>query len=293
MKKNKIKVKKGMTLIEVIISVTLLSILIVPISTIVITSLRSSKDGEYKQKASYIGQKVLEELKSYDYITLQSEGSEKYFQLLDGDKIKKISEDIFTGNFERTIFGTIDEVNGKKEAKFEVEVRIEKSSDFNFEDSNYLDEENSRYIISFEKKDGLYKVIGDNISQEISSDNNIVIEVNDNYLSISNNTGYKIDIPERVGKDNSLFIKLKNTYDKETTVEARNNLSDTFEINLINGSSLGKLNIISSKGNIILSEINEINNSSNSNMYNYEVIVKNRRDEILFQGKSSNNIIIR
>jgi len=293
MKKNKAKVKKGMTLIEVIISVTLLSILIVPISTIVITSFRNSKDGEYKQKASYIGQKVLEELKSYDYITLQSEGNEKYFQLLDGDKIKKVSEDIFTGNFERTIFGTLDEVSGKKEVEFNVEVRLEKSSDFNFEDRNNLDEENSRYNISFEKKDGLYKVIRNNISQEISIDTNIVIEVNSNYLSISNNTGYKIDIPERVGNNNSLFIKLKNTYDKETTVEVINNLNDTFEIHLINESSLGKLNIISSKGNIILLETNEINNYSISNMYNYEVIVRNSKEKILFQGKSSNNIIIK
>ena len=41
MKNNKAKVKKGITLIEVIISVALLSILIIPLSTIVITSLKN------------------------------------------------------------------------------------------------------------------------------------------------------------------------------------------------------------------------------------------------------------
>ena len=105
MKNNKIKAKKGMTLVEVIISVTLLSILIVPLSGIVISSLKNSKDGENKQKASYIGQKVIEELKAYDNLVLKTEGSEKYFELLDGDKIREnIAEDGFIGSFERTIF---------------------------------------------------------------------------------------------------------------------------------------------------------------------------------------------
>ncbi len=73
MKNNKVKAKKGMTLIEVIISVALLSILIVPLLGLVMSSLKNNISAEYRQKASYIGQKVLEELKAYDKITLKND----------------------------------------------------------------------------------------------------------------------------------------------------------------------------------------------------------------------------
>ncbi|MDZ7548384.1 type IV pilus modification PilV family protein, partial [Clostridium perfringens] len=107
MKKEKLKAKYGMTLIEVIISVTLLSILVVPLSGLVISSLKTNKGAEHKQKASYIGQKVLEEIKAYDEITLKDDTGVKYFQLLDGDKIEKnsLSENKFTGSFKRTMYG--------------------------------------------------------------------------------------------------------------------------------------------------------------------------------------------
>ena len=85
MKINKKKVKKGMTLVEVIISVTLLSILIIPLSTLVLSGFRNSKEGENKQKAVYVGQKVLEKLKAYDKINLKentiASPSYKYFEL--------------------------------------------------------------------------------------------------------------------------------------------------------------------------------------------------------------------
>ena len=89
MKKN--KAKKGITLIEVIISVTLLSILIIPLSTIVIKSLNNKEEASDRQKATYIGQKILEELKAYDVITLKEDSNTKYFNLLDGlDSDKEI-----------------------------------------------------------------------------------------------------------------------------------------------------------------------------------------------------------
>ena len=79
MKNNKLKAKKGMTLIEVIISVALLSILIVPLSGLVMSSLENNISAEYRQKASYIGQKVLEELKAYDKITLKNDFTPLFF----------------------------------------------------------------------------------------------------------------------------------------------------------------------------------------------------------------------
>lgn len=63
MKKIFLKSKKGITLLEVIISVAILSIIIVPISMMVATSVRTSNNSESKQQATAIAQKLIEDLK--------------------------------------------------------------------------------------------------------------------------------------------------------------------------------------------------------------------------------------
>ena len=199
-----------MTLVEVIISVTLLSILIVPLSGIVISSLKNSKDGEYKQKASYIGQKVIEELKAYDNLVLKTEGSEKYFQLLDGDKIKEeIAGEKFKGYFDRTIFGAIDEVKRPNETKFKVEVEMNKNSKFNLEDINNINEENARYKITIEKNSNTYKVTARGITQELNISGDLVFDVKASdklvlYEKYKEDT--QISAPAMIDKNNSLII---------------------------------------------------------------------------------------
>lgn len=58
-----IKNKKGITLIEVIVSAAILSIIIVPISMMVNTSVKTNKNSESKQQATVIAQKLIEDLK--------------------------------------------------------------------------------------------------------------------------------------------------------------------------------------------------------------------------------------
>lgn len=293
MKKNKFKSKKGMTLIEVIISVTLLSILIVPLSSIVMSSLRNSKDGEYRQKASYIGQKLIEELKSYDYIKLDSEGS---FKLLDGDKItKNTEENNFTGNFERTVFGSVDENKRSGETKFNVEVTMKKSEDFNFDNINKVDESKVKYKVIFEKDASGYSVyINDKTSPKLIVNEDLVFNINENNLEIYNksNDSMKISVTASEGKENYLLIDVKNTYDKSTNIILNNNVNNLLEIYLLKDSDLNNIKINSYKGNVILSEIN--NDSSNvANMYTYEVVVKDSNEKVLFKGSSSSNIVIK
>lgn len=299
MKMNKFKIKKGMTLIEVIISVTLLSILLVPLSTVVISSLINSKDGEYKQKASYIGQKVIEELKAYDKITLKSDnpdGSDRYYELLDGDKIKEISENNFVGNFERTIFGAIDETNRPKETKFKVEVTMKRNSSFNFNNTNNIDEAKAKYKIVFENKGIGYTVrIESDISQELIVSDELVFNVNNEGLEIYNKSDDKIKIYTSAldDKENILLIDVKDTYDKATNINLSNNSKDLLEINLIKEKSLNNIKINSYKGNILLSEFNKDYLNNIANMYNYEVVVKDISDKVLFKGSSSSNNIIK
>jgi Tfp pilus assembly protein PilV len=54
--------KKGISLIEIIISLAIIAIIIIPMSNVVINSSKRNKGGEDKQQATYIGQQVLEGL---------------------------------------------------------------------------------------------------------------------------------------------------------------------------------------------------------------------------------------
>ena len=186
MKNNKVKAKKGMTLIEVIISVALLAILIVPLSGLVMSSLKNNISAEYRQKASYIGQKVLEELKAYDKITLKNDAGKKYFELLDGDEIiQDLKEDstgnTFKGSFDRTIYGGASESAGKDDNLYNVEVKLEKDLNFQYENVNNLDKNNNAaFILNFLRD---------------SSNNNIIkIKDNsDNIYAISNELIMELD----------------------------------------------------------------------------------------------------
>lgn len=60
------KRKKGLTLIETIISFTILSIVSIPMFSIIMSSVKSNKLGEDKQKTLYVAQKYAETFKSKD-----------------------------------------------------------------------------------------------------------------------------------------------------------------------------------------------------------------------------------
>lgn len=300
MKNNKLKAKKGMTLIEVIISVTLLSILIVPLSGLVMSSLKNNKDSEYRQKASYVGQKVLEELKAYDKIILKNDAGERYFQLLDGDKIVKDSTgNTFVGDFERTIYGSSLEPESSNERIYKVNVEIQKDINFQYDDNNNLSEyNNADFRLNFLKENGVDKIqLASNIANSSSIDNeDIMIELSNNLnLKVykKNNKSPIIDNTKVAPINNKLLLYLESTYTKNTNIEIKNDTSNTIEIYLIkNKGTLGKLNLYSSKGKIILYEENEVDKNQIANMYNYKVTVKDNDENILFEGSSSKNLYI-
>lgn len=69
-KMKKVNKRKGITLIEVIISVALIAILLIPLTNLVMTSIKKNKKAEVKQEATNLGQKIVEELKAQDTIQL-------------------------------------------------------------------------------------------------------------------------------------------------------------------------------------------------------------------------------
>lgn len=302
MKNNKVNAKKGMTLIEVIISVALLSILIVPLSGLVMSSLKNNISAEYRQKASYIGQKVLEELKAYDEITL-SNTSPRYLELLDGDRITQVSEGNFEGKFQRTIYGSILEAEGRDEDIYNVEVELKKDSNFQYDNINNLDKNsNSDFRFKFLKVNNINKIqlVSDSNTNSVVADNDLIIELkkNSNNLELKlfnkNNITPIISSSKLDPVNNKIILNLSSNYEKNTNIEIKNYLSESIEVHLIKQkNSIGKLNLTSSNGNIILYEENEIEENPIADMYNYKVAIRDNKNNILFEGSSSKNVNIK
>jgi Tfp pilus assembly protein PilV len=108
--RNKVKFKKGAALLEVIIAITVLSIIIIPISNIVINSIKTNKMSERKQIGSFEGQKLLEEFKSYDKISVDVDGN---FKLSSGNEMNAdiVDKDKYLGTFPFTSNNQIYELN--------------------------------------------------------------------------------------------------------------------------------------------------------------------------------------
>lgn len=300
MKNSKVRAKEGMTLIEVIISVALLAILIIPLSSLVMSSLENNVSAEYRQKASYVGQKVLEELKSYDEIKL-SVSSPKYFELLDGDKISQDSKGKFVGSFDRTIYGGTSESTGKNEDSYRVDVELEKDKEFQYNNTNNLiKNSDGDFSLKFLRNDNIDKIqlVSDSKAVTVTSDLTIELKKNSNNLELSVfNKGDKTPIISDTKLDpvkNKIVFNLNSNYEKTTNIEVKNNLNESVEIRLIKGkNSIGKIKLLSSKGDVILYEEEEIQENLIADMYNYKVTVKDSKNNILFQGSSSKNVNIK
>ena len=283
---TKLKSKKGMTLIEVIISVALLAILIIPLSGLVMSSLKNNIDSEDMQKASYIGQKVLEELKAYDEITLQDNSTEKYFELLDGDKIVQKDKE-FLGSFDRNVYGSPS--NGKDKDIYRVEVKVEKDVNFQYENIDNLDKYND---VGFRLNFTSNKINDANITA-----NKLIMELDQNLkkLVVSNeNEATPILTIEKTDINKNIILDIRNDFYKDVNIEFINKSEEFVEIYMIkDGNNPSKMKLYSSSGNVILYEENKEEENKIGDMYNYTVTVKDKRNNLLFQGTSNNNVNIK
>ena len=298
MKKKNKKIKKGMTLIEVIISVTLLSILIVPLSGFMISSLKNNTISQKKQEASYIGQKILEELKAYEYISLETDKNGKYFQLLDGDKIyKDLNSNSFNGNFKRNIYGKVLENDDRNLREYNVELSMVEDSNFKFNDINNLDmNSDADFKIDF-INDGKLILTNSETKEEKQSSENIVIKIekedNEFNLSIYDKNNTEIGSAKKENKNNKILLYISSGYNINTNIEIENYTGEWIYVYLIKQkNNPSDINIISTEGRVVLSEEEEISLNEIGTMYQYTIEVKDSKDNILFQGQSSNNINI-
>ena len=298
MKKKNKKIKKGMTLIEVIISVTLLSILIVPISGFILSSLKNNTTSQKKQEASYIGQKILEELKAYEYISLETNENREYFELLDGDKIYKDSNsNSFKGNFKRTIYGEVSEDDDRNLREYTVELTMTADSNFNYTDINNRDiNSDADFKIDFINKDNI-SLNNNGTKETMSSSESIAIKIkkenNEFNLSIYDKNNAEIGRAKKENKNNKILLYISSEYNINTNIEIENYTGEWIYVYLIKQkNNPSDINIISTEGRVVLSEEEEISLNEIGTMYQYTIEVKDSKDNILFQGQSSNNINI-
>ena len=300
MKNRKLKAKKGMTLIEVIISVTLLSILIVPISGFMLSSLKNNMSSQKKQEASYIGQKVLEELKAYEYISLKKDNEGYYFELLDGDKIYRNQDDNFEVEIERDIYGK--PISKRNINKYNVYIKIEENTDFKYNDINNLEvHEDADCRIDFINDNNInfIRIMNSNLENKNSFTGEIKINIKkeDNNFSLSlydkNDQDIKIENIKKEIKNNKILLYLASNYEVNTNIEINNDTEEVLYLYLIKEDDKDKMNLVVNRGKVILSEEKEIITNNIGSMYEYNVKVTDDKNNILFEGKSSNNINIR
>lgn len=123
MKKKRIE-RKGYTLLEVILSVALIALLLIPISNMIMTAMKSNKRADIRQDGAIVGQQVLEELKTYNSLS-----SSTPINLLDG--VTHFDVVAASSTATRTVYsGEMRDGN----QRYEVNVIAEKDNNFN----NYM-----------------------------------------------------------------------------------------------------------------------------------------------------------
>lgn len=117
---------KGMTLIEVIISIAILAIVLIPIANVGISAIKTNKKADMKQKAGEVGQKVLEQVGMYDTMTETKTGGVKEIKLEIGKGLI-LTETTDPSNGQKIYKGSLeDSATGND---FTVNVALKKNSD--------------------------------------------------------------------------------------------------------------------------------------------------------------------
>lgn len=272
------KKSKGITIIEAIMSVALIAILIIPLSNVILAALQTNKDGEMKQKASFVGQKILEEMEAYDEVRLVNEGTEKFFKLLDGDKvIKDIAvANKYTGSVTRDYLGN----------EFRVEVTVEKDSDFSSNSQNAKDGYDIEYKLSKDIATGTLMYISQGVATATFTSDNLVLKVdaskNVNIPSLFTDA-QKVTSPLEKG----ISIQLHSTFDTTLDLIVDSALTSTTDIYIIKDEDCtGNVNVTVAKGNVKVTRYVNL-----AELYNINVTVyKGNTSETLFQGSTKNNI---
>jgi prepilin-type N-terminal cleavage/methylation domain-containing protein len=287
--KIKIFENKGVSLIEILVSLAIVSIMIFPISSMINTALKTNKKSEIRQQGMLIGQQILEEI--------------EVLQQVSKDKLDLSGGELIGSNKNNDIKSMYESQNYKKgNSSYNVSVQLEENKDLTYDDfdknqintSNIKDKflletdsTNSNIIIG---KDGIYNSIyidrnNPILNIEFSSENginNMNIEGINNTFRISSN---------RILFDFTDKYKIENGI----TINVTNNLSNPIDL-YVKKSNEGKEKVYIEKryGEVRVNNIassSETEDLSMNKLYNITVEVKKNGKE-LFKGHGNKNINI-
>lgn len=259
------KKKKAVTLIEVVISLSITAILIVPVMNMIVGATKNIQSTKNKEKAELIGKQVVEELKSID-LSNENEKTLTSGIKLTKDVVKEAGKDISVFEGEATL-----------DNKFKVDVKLKEVVKVDYSDASskidgeidiYLDKDNK---VKMKKKDSI------SIEQELEFD------------GFDNNKLKDIKIVNE--KD---YIKIIDSLNREISIlkTNSNNISDPIlektgyiKINLLNCDSIIDIpfkvdNQMTKDFNFLICTVNESEFKSNVTIDNNSkgpvIITENR-----------------
>lgn len=247
------KKKKAVTLIEVVISLSITAILIVPVMNMIVGATKNIQSTKNKEKAELIGKQVVEELKSID-LSNENEKTLTSGIKLTKDVVKEAGKDISVFEGEATL-----------DNKFKVDVKLKEVVKVDYSDASskidgeidiYLDKDNK---VKMKKKDSI------SIEQELEFD------------GFDNNKLKDIKIVNE--KD---YIKIIDSLNREISIlkTNSNNISDPIlektgyiKINLLNCDSIIDIpfkvdNQMTKDFNFLICTVNESEFKSNVSIDN-------------------------
>lgn len=295
--------KKAATLVEVIISIAIFSLLVLPTMSLILTSIKNVKKTNENEKAEIIGKQVIEEIKSMDLSRLENS-----IELGNGIVLNK-NEDgtITTRNNGEKGFQTIDD-------NYQVEVTLTKNSNLEYSsisdnmdgEFNIYHKDGKLFIQDVKAKDdeGIKEIrLKRNQYEKITITNKYNLDEELNLIEIKLSSGEVINIKKRNKNDEfnkeTGYIKFnllgseEDTLDKiKINIDVKNLMSQDFNIYISkreNSNFETEVNIDKDSigGMLITDDIFTPNKIGD--MYNLSVVVK-KDSKILFNAEGYKNI---
>ncbi len=253
-----LKNNKGFTLVEIIITIAILSIIIIPIYSLFLTSAKANNMSVHKLNATMIAQSYMEELKAKETIRLDG-FNYTYDQFIDIKQGKAFYIESINDNGNQRLY--------------DVELQISET-DYKFEEQ----EDISQSDLLVELYDNNIIIQDDNrrVSKSIIEDANLTIDYDENVLS------YNLDeiISNSLPEDGEILIKVfLNENSKDIQMVCNNEYSDRdMIINVYKMQNSGSYSDSGKNYTIGEKQLSEIENSNSNRLYEIIIKVKEKND---------------
>ncbi|QAA31166.1 type IV pilus modification PilV family protein [Clostridium manihotivorum] len=260
--------KKGFSLIEIIVSLAIVAIIMIPLSNVILTSVKTNKGGEDKQQAAYVAQQVLEGLRNSSSL----ENSSGFIQ-----------QTISVNSSNKTFTGTSDGVyNPINIGNFVVNLNLSRDTSVNLSDpSNTVsydgvltiggDNTSKNYSFSVNNSQCNFTLNEDSLYIEVNDDNTIYFKKRDGTTSTFTTIGetfskIKIAFADNYSATNLLNIYLKNNRKNEISSYMERGSSNSAITP--NGGVVTVYNISTNKNKTQSYNVNITINKNGNSIYN-------------------------